>query len=178
MKGQAPVVLLGMMGSGKSTVGPLLAARMGWRFEDSDRLVEERAGKAVTRIFAEDGERHFRELEREVMAELVTRTRTVVAAGGGWAANEVAWAGLPQGVRTVWLRAAPEVLQGRLRSNEDLQARPLLRDEDGDALKTRLSEMLHGRSPYYRRADLVVDTDDKQPADVAGCLEALLKELL
>ena len=175
MTSTAPIVLIGMMGSGKSTVGPLLASRLGWRFVDSDVFVEERAGKTTAEIFAEEGETHFRDLERRAMVDLLARPETVVAAGGGWAATETAWQDLPAGARTVWLRAASAALQDRLGSEDDRYKRPLLAHED---LRSSLETMLKDRTPYYARADLVVDTDDVQPADVAGRLEALLKELL
>jgi len=170
-----PFVLIGMMGSGKSTVGPLLASRLGWRFADSDALVEKRAGKPTSQIFADYGESHFRDLERRAMVELLAQDETVIAAGGGWAAADEAWNTLPAGVRTVWLRAASEALLGRLRAEVERGPRPLLAEGD---LEGSVERMLKDRTRFYARADLVVDTDDMQPADVAGRLQVLLKELL
>jgi shikimate kinase len=104
----ARVVLVGMMGAGKTVVGAALAARLGWTHLDLDREVERRDGRPVARIFAEDGEARFRALEAAAGAALAGRARVVLSSGGGWAARAGALESLGPGTLAVWLRVPAE----------------------------------------------------------------------
>lgn len=157
MRGRA-IVLMGFMGTGKSEVGRRLAQRLGRAFLDTDQLVEERAGKRVAAIFADEGEATFRRLEREAVADAANRGSAVIAVGGGAILD-------PENVRTlreagvlVYLTARPEVI---LRRVGDATSRPLLRDDPQSAVARLLAE----RGPVYAAAaDVTVDTSE-HPAD-------------
>ncbi|MFS8859046.1 shikimate kinase [Synechococcus sp. H60.3] len=146
----ANVYLVGMMASGKSTLGAELAAQLRCPFFDTDVLVEQVAGCSITQIFAEQGETHFRELETQVLAQLSSYTRLVVATGGGIVLRPKNWSYLHHGL-TVWLDAAPELIWQRL--SRDPGQRPLLQTRDPQAALQRL---MQEREPFYAQADVRV----------------------
>ena len=156
------IVLCGMMGCGKTTVGGALAARLGWDFVDTDRLIEEKHGK-IADIFAQKGEAYFRALETEVAASLADGgADRVVSIGGGMALKAENVRLLKQGGRIVYLQASKKTLLGRLLGDT---SRPLLVGQD---LSARLDELLAVRSSAYERAsDLAVCVDEKTPASIA-----------
>jgi shikimate kinase len=156
-----------MMGSGKSTVGRLVADRLGRPFIDSDQQVEAQTGRTVAEIFRTDGEAAFRRIEADVLADAVASPEaSVIAAAGGTvldAANRVL---LRSAGTVVWLRLSPETAIERLRRSGDTH-RPLL-DDDPD---TVLRQMAAHREPLYQEvADLTLDVDDVTPADLAGAI--------
>jgi shikimate kinase len=154
-----PVVLVGLMGSGKTTVGRRLAAKLDRPFVDADEALEERAGRSIADIFADDGEDAFRDLETKVLAELLERDDApVIASGGGVVvreANRVLLTDTPD-VLVVWLNAAPAFLASRVEQKEQKAHRPLLA---GDESPREVLQRLHAeRSPLYDEvADLEVD---------------------
>lgn len=156
------IVLCGMMGCGKTTVGGALAARLGWDFVDTDRLIEEKHGK-IADIFAQKGEAYFRALETEEAALLADGgADRVVSIGGGMALKAENVRLLKQGGRIVYLQASKETLLGRLLGDT---SRPLLAGQD---LSARLDELLAARSSAYEWAsDLTVCVDEKTPASIA-----------
>lgn len=163
------VVLVGFMAAGKSTVGPLLARELGYRFVDMDAEVERRAGASVRRLFETEGEAAFRELEAEVTRALDQARHVVVAAGGGWMARPELRDRWPDAVR-LWLRAEPDTILARL--GDATASRPLLGEEPADAVRRLSAE----REAAYARAELAVRTDGRSPAQVARrALEALLR---
>jgi 5-deoxy-5-amino-3-dehydroquinate synthase len=156
------VVLVGMMGAGKTTVGRRLAARLGRRLVDSDQLIEARTGRTVREIFETDGEAAFRVLETAALLEALAEQEPLViaAAGGVLLRPENRDALQRSGARVVWLRADPAVLAERATRGDH---RPLL-DGDPDGAMRRL---LQEREPLYRAAaDLVIDTDTLDPVTV------------
>lgn len=163
------VLLVGMMGAGKSTVGRLLAERLGWPLLDSDAQVEAATGRTVRQIFEEDGEAAFRRVESEVLHVALARSgpAVVAVAGGAMVADEnrraVAAAGF-----VVWLRADAEVLAARAATGDH---RPLLADDPGAVIGRLLGE----RELLYREvADVIVDVDRLDPEQVAAqIIEAL-----
>ena len=160
--------LVGMMGSGKSSVGRPLATALGYRFVDADQLLEQAAGRSIPSIFASEGEEGFRALETQVLDAISPWQRTVVATGGGVVLRPVNWGYLRQGV-VVWLDAPEAVLLRRLR--QDPTARPLLATPDP---RQRLLELLEQRRPLYAQADLHVPQRDESAEAVASqLLEAL-----
>lgn len=159
--------LIGFAGSGKTTVGRLLAKRLRVRFYDTDRIVEQQTGKRVREIFASKGERHFRSLETQAIAGLtrLITTPAVVALGGGAfikAHNRklVALSG-----HSIYLQCAQRELYRRLRNAAD---RPLLVTETSSqgALRARIAVLLNRRMRGYRAADIVVSTTKRSPAEV------------
>jgi shikimate kinase len=160
------VVLVGFMGSGKSAVGRLLARRLGYRFEDMDRRIEERAGRAIADIFRDDGEEAFREMEREEARELSRLADRVVAAGGGAFARAETRALLQEGALTVWLRCDLEHILGRVQVDG---SRPLAGNRD--IMRALLAE----REPSYRMADVVVDASSGTPREVADRIVGLIE---
>jgi shikimate kinase len=162
------VILAGFMGSGKSAVGRMLAARLGWAFVDTDALIERRAGKSVSAIFDEDGEPAFRAFEREIARQLAGVAHQVVATGGGMVVD-------PENVRLletagtlVLLEARPETLWDRVRRQSH---RPLLTGPEPEAALRRLWE---ARQPAYGRIARRVATDGKTLAGVADEILELL----
>ena len=155
------VVLIGMMGSGKSTVGEVVASRLGAAFIDSDDQVERATGRTVREIFESDGEAAFRRLETEALAAaLATPERAVIAAAGGVVLDRANRELLRSADTVVWLRARPDELVGRVGASDH---RPLLGD---DALGV-LRQLDTDRAPLYGEvADAVVDVDGLDLLDV------------
>lgn len=151
-----PVWLVGMMGAGKSAVGPALAERLGRRFVDSDMEIERSMARTVAEIFESDGEETFRACEREVI-ETLREGDDVVALGGGAIAQPGATALLGRSGTVVYLSARVSTLIHRL---GDCANRPLLRGLDGKARAARLTELLETRQAAYLSAALVVVTDE------------------
>jgi shikimate kinase/3-dehydroquinate synthase len=166
-----PVALVGLPGSGKSTVGRALAARLGWRFADTDALVEEAAGQSVASIFASEGEDGFRERERAALARLLDGgdDRLVVACGGGLVTHEPSLRLLESRCLVVWLDGDDDTLLARLA--RDGTERPLLRDRPAVAL----ADLRRRRAGAYGRAHLRVDAGGSV-AEVARSLVRLLAE--
>ena len=155
------IVLVGMMGSGKSTVGQLLADRLGWAYRDSDADVETTTGRTVPEIFERDGERAFRRAEAEVLAHACAlQTPVVVSAAGGSVLASDNRRLLAGSGTVVWLRARPDTNARRV---GDGAGRPLLGHDPAGAMARLFAE----RAPYYGEvADLVVDVDDLSPDEV------------
>src|SRR5438093_12068595 len=121
------LALVGFTGTGKSSVGQLVAAQLHFRFADTDELIEARAGKSISAVFAEEGEPQFREYERAVVEELRNFHRTVIATGGGLVANEENLNSLKSHALVICLWASPETIWERVRGQPH---RPLLRTPD------------------------------------------------
>lgn len=155
------VFLIGMMGTGKTTVGRLLAQRLGYRFFDTDELVERVTQKTVSEIFARQGEERFRRLESQVLAELSAYTKSAIATGGGIILKQLNWSYLHHGL-VVWLDAPTEILMQRL---ADDTTRPLLSDTD---LSQKLSSLLTERRSLYAQADLHILIEKQTPEQVVA----------
>ncbi len=156
------VALIGFMGVGKSSVGQIVAKRLRFEFLDTDQQIEAEAGKTVPEIFAQDGEPAFRERERQLVGQLEQRTQLVISTGGGMAANPRNLASLQRHALVVYLWASPEVL---LQRAGQLKGRPLLAVADPAA---RIRELLTARDPFYRQADVLVNTEHRSMNEVAG----------
>ena len=159
------IYLTGFMGSGKSTVGPILANVLGYAFVDLDEAIAARAGKPVVRIFAEEGEAAFRALEAMLLRETAAHEHMVYALGGGTLAAEanLRWA-LEHGI-VVYLRVSLDQLMRRLRRGR--VARPLLLDAAGrpltaEALREKIQAMMDRRAPSYERAHIIIDIGNQR----------------
>jgi len=154
------VTLIGYRGSGKSSVAQPLAKRWGWDWIDADTEIERRAGRSIRELFEQRGEAEFRRREREVMADLLKRSRLVIAAGGGTVLDEQTRLEIKQAGPVVWLRAKVETLAQRIQADRETQSRrPNLTPAGGT---TEINELLEQREPLYRDcATCTLETDDQ-----------------
>jgi shikimate kinase len=166
------VVLIGFSFTGKSTIARLLARRLGWRAVDTDREIQHRAGRTVPEIFASLGEATFRQLEREVVADLCSRRKQVIATGGGVPMDSMNRDQIFDGNIVVLLDASPEAIFNRLVRSTSGEPRPLL--EADDPLE-RIRSLKAQRDPLYRQAHLVVETERLTPAESAELVYRLVK---
>ncbi|MCC6763181.1 MAG: shikimate kinase [Deltaproteobacteria bacterium] len=167
MKGRA-VVLMGFMGTGKSEVGRRLAQRLGRSFVDTDQSIEERAGKRIAAIFADEGEAAFRRLEREAVADAVGRGGAVIAVGGGAVIDPDNVRRLRDAGVLVHLTARPEIILRRVGAGVN---RPLLR---GDP-RTAVTRLLAERGPVYAAAaDVTIDTSERSAEQVVEEIQQAL----
>jgi shikimate kinase len=167
--GQRAIVLVGMMGSGKSSVGRRLATRLGLPFVDADTEIETAAQMTIPEIFAQRGEAEFREGERRVIGRvLTTRAPLVLATGGGAFMNAETRERVKGLGVSVWLKAEPDVLMRRVRKRSN---RPLLQTADPEAT---LRRMLAEREPVYALADITIQSRDEPHEVVVGDTVAAL----
>ena len=161
------LILTGFMATGKSSVGPLVARRLGWVFVDVDSVIVAQAGKPIAQIFADHGEARFRRLEREVVAHLTGDRRRcplchgphpeVISTGGGVLLDESNCAALKRAGVIVCLTAQPEVVAARVERSKT--RRPKL-TEGGKSTLARIKELMDERVDAYARADVQIDTSD------------------
>ncbi len=165
-------MIIGFMGTGKTTVGRLLAERLGRRFVDLDDAIGARAGRSIADIFREGGEVAFRKLELEALRQALAEPEVVLATGGGAACREPNLSMMLAAAKVVALSAPPEEI---LRRTGRRSGRPLL-DGAADPLAAA-RDLLEEREPFYARAHIRVDTVNKRPEEVmAEVLVALRKE--
>lgn len=158
------VVLWGFMASGKTVVGARAAALLGWRHLDVDREIERAEGCTIAELFAARGEAYFRAVEVAVSLPLLTREQVVISCGGGWVTNPGILDQVPPGSLTAWLRVSADTALRRVRKQRGGAVRPLLAGPDpAEAVRTLLAQ----REPLYARADLIIDTDGREPAAAA-----------
>jgi len=157
------IVLIGFMGAGKSTIGPILAERLGWRFVDADQKLESEAGATIADLFSTLGEAAFRRKEAGVVARLCATTSTVVALGGGAIETESTRTLLSKCSDTcvVFLQAPLDVLIARCEQQPNAAIRPVLRQREA------LEQRFHARLPHYQSAHLTISTEDLEPGSVA-----------
>ena len=151
------VVLVGLMGAGKSCVGRRLAARLGLDFIDSDVEFEAAAGCSISDYFARHGEAAFRDGERKVIARLMEAKPAILATGGGAFIDEQTRARIKEGAISVWIRADLDLLVKRTSGRDH---RPLLKTGDPREI---LSKLIDARYPIYAEADIIVDSTDEPP---------------
>lgn len=163
-----PIVLIGLMGAGKSTVGRRLAKRLGLKFIDADNEIEQAAGCAIEDIFALYGEAGFRQGEKRVMERLLDENPKVLATGGGAFINTETRANILAKGTAVWLRAGLEALFERTSRRG---GRPLLQTDDP---RKTLEKLINERYPVYEEAPIIIDTDfETLDSTVDRIIEAL-----
>lgn len=152
--GNKSLVMVGLMGCGKTSVGRRLSVRLGLPFVDADEEIEAAAGKTISEIFADHGEAHFREGERKVIARLLKNGPQVLATGGGAFMNPETRENIKRAGISIWLKADLPVLMRRVMRRDN---RPLLKTADPEA---RMRELMIERYPIYAEADLVAYSRD------------------
>lgn len=163
------IVLVGFLGSGKSSVGKALSQLLEMSVLDSDILIENRAGISVRQIFEEYGEKHFRQLEREIITEISHGKNTIISCGGGVVLNDENIENLKKQGRIIFLQAEKETIYDRLLGDE---SRPLLQNNWGE---DTIEKLLMERLPYYEKAaHLIVHTDGKATDEIAKEIVAKL----
>lgn len=159
------IILVGLPGSGKSTVGPLLAAELKAPFVDLDHEVERRQRMSVADIFASRGEQEFRAMEHAITLELAQRPPSVIAPGGGWIVDEANVSAIRPPARIIHLVVSVSTALKRL--GPDIDKRPMLAGPAGPAAKGRLEAIAAARMPLYSRADAEISTENVTPQQVA-----------
>ena len=155
------LALIGFMGTGKTSVGRLVAEQLHFDYLDTDDLIEAGSGRTISDIFAREGEAAFRKMERLLVIELSERTKTVIATGGGLPVDPANLASLKQHALVVCLWASPEKIFERVGSQTH---RPLLNEPDPMA---KIRALLAAREPFYRQADVLINTEMRSIKEVA-----------
>ncbi len=157
------IILTGFMGTGKSTVGQQVAVELDREFIDMDRLIEQRAGRTISQIFAEEGEPYFRQLEATLCRELAEREGLVIATGGGTLVPEQNLRQMARRGLVICLDCEPAALWERIGQSED---RPMLAGQD-DGRFARLAALLEKRTPAYARIEHHLDVTHLSPEEAA-----------
>ncbi|HHY84725.1 MAG TPA: shikimate kinase [Verrucomicrobia bacterium] len=155
------ISMIGFMGTGKSSVGQIVAAQLRFTFVDTDDLIESRTGRTISEIFAQQGEPVFRQLENQLVQELASRTGLVIATGGGLPVNPANLESLKSHSLVICLWASPDAIWERVRHQSH---RPLLNDPDPQG---KIRRLLAEREPFYRQADVLVNTEMRSVREVA-----------
>lgn len=164
------------MGAGKSTIGPILANTIGWDSCDLDKIVEKKVGKKIRKIFEEEGEKYFRNVETEILSEISKQKKLVVSLGGGTMANDRNLNILKETGFVVYLKASADSFYKRLKNKRD---RPQLKINEleeftKEDLIQRINELISKREKYYLQADIIVSTDN---SSVGKTVDTIVKEL-
>ncbi len=166
-----PLFIIGFMGAGKSTVGGIVAARLGRPFVDLDGEIERETGRKVADLFAEDGESGFRDAERAALLAVSRQPGVVVACGGGVVTDDRSHAILRESGTVVYLQVSPEEAVARVGS--DISGRPLLRGADPGSAAALLASR---ERLYQAAADITIDTADRAPEEIADEIVALVED--
>jgi shikimate kinase len=155
------IALIGFMGTGKTSVGRLVAEQLRFEYLDTDEMIQAQTGRSISDIFKTDGEPAFRTLEQMVVEELAGRAKTVIATGGGLPVNPKNLASLKTHALVVSLWSSPEKIWERVRHQSH---RPLLHDQNPQG---KIRELLAAREPFYKQADVLLNTDLRSVREVA-----------
>jgi shikimate kinase len=170
------IYLTGFMGSGKSTIGPILANTLGYAFVDVDKAIEKLTGQSVREIFADSGEPRFRELEHQLLQDIQSSEHIVISLGGGTIADPLNFPLIKASGILVYLKSTPDHLFRRLHYKTD---RPVLVDANGErlsdeALRVRIEDLYARRERYYEQADIIIPTDEHK---VGVTVDQIVKKL-
>ena len=165
------IFLIGMMGAGKSTIGPILAEMLKYKYVDLDILIEKLTKKTINQIFNDEGEEYFRDLETQCLQEIIKLPSIVVSTGGGVVLKKENWGVLRQGI-VVWLDINKKIVLSRLNQTKD--NRPLLKGN----IDIKYEEIFETRKDIYAQADLRVEINNEGVKNVAEkILNALKNEI-
>ena len=162
------IVLVGFMGTGKTEVGKILSKKLGYALIDADTEIEKKQNMTITEIFRQQGEPAFRDIESEIIKKLAGMKKTVISTGGGAVLRPENISNLKSNGVVVCLSATPETVLQRTSVNND---RPLLQTENP---LQKINELLEYRKPYYEKADIMIDTENKNPLEIA---EEIIKKI-
>ena len=166
------IFLIGMMGSGKSQTGPVLAKMINYAFVDTDDVIEKASKQSISSIFEKDGEKVFRDVEKKVLKEISQHHSLVIATGGGLVTLPENWGILHQGI-VIWLDL--DLKRSIKRLESDKKKRPLL---IGDYLAENFSQIYESRKPIYLESDLRIEVEDQSPYEVATMVAEHLPSIL
>ena len=166
------IFLIGMMGSGKSQTGPVLAKMINYAFVDTDDVIEKASKQSISSIFEKDGEKVFRDVEKKVLKEISQHHSLVIATGGGLVTLPENWGILHQGI-VIWLDL--DLKRSIKRLESDKKQRPLL---IGDDLAENFSQIYESRKPMYLESDLRIEVEDQTPYEVATMIAEHLPSIL
>ncbi|WP_269604174.1 shikimate kinase [Prochlorococcus marinus] len=166
------IFLIGMMGSGKSQAGPVLAKMINYAFVDTDDVIEKASKQSISSIFEKDGEKVFRDVEKKVLKEISQHHSLVIATGGGLVTLPENWGILHQGI-VIWLDL--DLKRSIKRLESDNKKRPLL---IGDDLAEDFSQIYESRKPIYSESDLRIEVEDQSPNEVATMIAEHLPSIL
>ena len=166
------IFLIGMMGSGKSQTGPVLAKMINYAFVDTDDVIEKASKQSISSIFEKDGEKVFRDVEKKVLKEISQHHSLVIATGGGLVTLPENWGILHQGI-VIWLDL--DLKRSIKRLESDKKKRPLL---IGDDLAENFSQIYESRKPIYLESDLRIEVEDQSPYEVATIIAERLPSIL
>ncbi len=166
------IFLIGMMGSGKSQAGPVLAKMINYAFVDTDDVIEKASKQSISSIFEKDGEKVFRDVEKKVLKEISQHHSLVIATGGGLVTLPENWGILHQGI-VIWLDL--DLKRSIKRLESDKKKRPLL---IGDDLAENFSQIYESRKPIYLESDLRIEVEDQNPYEVATMIAEHLPSIL
>ncbi len=171
------VYIAGFMGSGKSTIGPILANTLGWDFFDLDRVIEKKTGMKVSEIFENKGEAFFRNLEKETLAGLTSKNKVIIALGGGTVTNQDNINLVKKTGKLIYLKTSPESVYLRLRYKRD---RPLLTnngtvDLNRSDFVNKVGKLMQDRKKYYEQANITIDTDIESIGKIVDRIAKIIK---
>ena len=147
------ITLCGMMGSGKSAVGKILANKLNYNFIDVDKIIENQAKKTIKKIFEEDGEMYFRDLEEKITIDTLENKEAIVSLGGGAVINKKIRNSIKKNSYNIYLNVDVDILTKRLQFSK---TRPLILKKD---LKTELINLISKRKKFYQKADLIIQNE-------------------
>ncbi|MGB5288963.1 MAG: shikimate kinase [Ignavibacteriaceae bacterium] len=155
--------LTGFMAAGKSTIGPILANTLGWKFFDLDKEVEKKEGMKIVELFEQKGEEYFRKSETEILKELSDKIEVIISLGGGAIASDENFKIIKSSGKVIYLKSSPEMAYKRLRFKRD---RPAFIFEGEDVpskeqFLARIHQLLDSRKKYYEQCDFIIDTDSQ-----------------
>ena len=162
------IFLIGFMGSGKSSVGKKLSAKLGYEFKDMDHLIEENEGMSISDIFREKGEKKFREMEQETLTKLISGENIVISTGGGVPCQPGNMDLINMHGISIYLRMETEDLFERLKARK--ARRPLIKDLSDAELKDFIIENLADRESYYNQAKYIVDGSKRDVVEILGLI--------
>lgn len=169
-----PIVLLGFMGSGKSTLGKQLATAIGWSFLDLDRFIEAEENRLITEIFERSGEASFRLIESKALLKVLKYPRQVIAIGGGTPCQTGNMQIIKENSQSVYLKVSPLQLLHRL--SFSTTPRPLLKGKTEPETLSLIEEMMVNREPYYSQADIIIESDAITARSILSQIEWLTRD--
>ena len=147
------ISLCGMMGSGKSSIGKILANKLDYNFIDTDKMIEIKAGKTIKKIFEEDGEEYFRDLEEKITINILERKETIISLGGGTIINKKIRSSIKKNSYNIYLNVDVDILTKRLQNSK---TRPLIYKKN---IKKELINIIGLREKFYQKADLIIKNE-------------------